>query len=390
MIGLKGRIQLLNHERERKMRFRVTVIIIVFLLVPLTSNAGVKSADKAAPFWSPMDFGGGVELQYKWNISQARRKQSLKLTLEFRERYDGNYDVAATLKNGKIRTVTESNVPFPITWAMGKMDSGQVVPTEENLPMVSAANLAVTSMMFFSGISRDKQAWERGFSTALPKLPDTTFTATTTKCSAAGLKGKIMKVKSPQGTVSACISPQAGLPLTFRSSGNSGDVSEYILQSYRSRKLNIPALFHKGEPDGFGGIKWGKDAAKVRGLVFRKEESPGVKIYRNKNDKLWRWGVPFVGMDYYFTDGKFSHVIGKVTKGTNWELLKEALFKEYGKAYKESDLYFDGTESYVWEGIDETSIFINYVNRDGVGTMTISSLDMMWGEFDSLFDDLKK
>ncbi len=366
------------------------MLLLVVLVFPLMSHAAVRSVGKTSYFWSPMDFGGGVELQYKWNISQAGRKQSLKLTLEFRERYDGNYDMVATLKNGKTRTVTEPNVPFPITWAMSKMDSGQVIPTEENLPMVSAANLAVTSMMFFSGISRDKQAWEKGFSTALPKLPGTIFTATTTKCSAAGLKGKIMNVKSPQGTASACISPQSGLPLTFRSQGVSGEFSEYILEKYQSRKLKIPALFHKGEPDGFGGIKWGAEAAKVKGLVFQSEESPGVKIYRKKKESLWHWGVPFVGMDYYFTDGKLSHVIGKVTKGKNWELLKEALFKEYGKAYKESDLYFDGTESYVWDGIDETNIFIKYVNRDGVGTMTISSLDMMWGDFDSLFDDLKK
>ncbi len=336
-----------------------------------------------------MDFGGGVSLDYDWEISQAGHKQQMKLTLEFRERYGHDYDVLATINNNLSNTVTDSKVGAPFSWAMAKLDAGPLAPTQHNLPMVSATGLVVPTIMLFFPTSTGDLDWEKGFTKIHPGIPDSTITGTGKSCSSGGLTGKLVNIKSPQGMASACISGKSGLPLTMMSKSASGDFSRYTLIKYESRKLKIPPLFHTGEPDGFNGIKWGTLKKKVKGLKLLRDDPLDGKIYKKKKGNLRHWGVPFETLEYHFWDGKFSQIVGKVRSESNWELLKKSLFDKFGNGYMDKSILMDGVEGYVWEGKD-TSISIERPNRSDEGKMTISSVDLMWGDSDELLKDLFK
>ncbi len=362
------------------MRLRVVVTVLLVIMLPAGGLAGIKVAKTKEPFWKPMDFGGGVSLDYDWVISQAGQKQQMKLTLEFRERYGYDYDVLATLSNNWSGTVTDSKVGDLFSWSLDKLEKGPLAPTPQNLPMVSATGLVVpTIMLFFPTSTRDLD-WKKGFTMAHPGMPNSTITGTGKDCSAGGLTGKLVKITSLQGTASACISGKSGLPLTMNSNNATGDFSRYTLIKYESRKLKIAPLFYAGEPDGFSGTKWGTKKRKVKGLKFLREDSLDGKIYRKKKDNLRQWGVLFEALEYYFRDGKFSQAKGKVRGEDNWELLKKALFDKFGQGAMEKFLILDGVESYAWRGKD-TSISIERANRSDEGKMTISSVDLMWGDF---------
>lgn len=369
------------------MRFRILVTVLLVIVLPAAGLSAVRIAKTKKPFWKPMDFGGGVSLDYDWEISQAGHKQQMKLTLEFRERYGHGYDVLATINNNWSNTVTESKVGYLFSWALAKLEGGALVPTQQNLPMVSATGLVVPTIMLFHPTSTGDLDWEKGFTKIHPGIPDSTITGTGKSCSSGGLTGKLVNIKSPQGTASACISGKSGLPLTMMSKSASGDFSRYTLIKYESRKLKIPPLFHTGEPDGFNGIKWGTLKKKVKGLKFLRDDSIDGKIYKKKKGNLRQWGVPFETLEYHFWDGKFSQIIGKVRGEYNWELLKKTMFNKFGNGFMEKMILLDGVEGYVWEGKD-TSISIERPDRSNEGEMTITSLEMMWGDTDELLKEL--
>ena len=381
------------------MERRLSAVVLTVMLVAAPSFARDSNTNSTSYFWSPLEFGGGVELQYQWKVAEPGREQDLELILRFEEKYDGAYDVTATLRDGVTHypPVTERRVSSLFSWAMEKVETGQVEPTRHNLSMVAAANLVVPALMYFSGISTDQDAWTQGFSMKHPNQPEMRFTATTTACSAAGISGQIMSVESPQGVISACLSSHSGLPLVLRSSAASGEFSEFVLESYESRKLIVPALFHKGEPEGFKDIKWGTHHEDALGLVpyYSSDDAEGVTMYRRTGTVYGRshsprrfLGVQFKRIEYYFVDDKFSSAVGKVASGENWHRLNEALILEYGQPFQESDFYLDGTEVLSWPGAEHTSIYTELAYGDDEGTMTISSVSKLREIFDDLFDDL--
>ena len=361
-------------------RLRFAVVVLVAVMLPAAGLAGIKAAKTKEPFWKPFDFGGGVSLDYDWVISQLGRKQQMKLTLEFRERYDYNYDILATLNDNRSGTVTESGVSDLFSWSLAKLEKSPVVPTQKNLPMVSVDGLVIPTIMLLFPTSTGNLNWEKGFTMAHPNLPDTTITGTARQCSAGGMKGKLITVKSPQGMASACISGQLGLPLSFKGTDTAGNFSKYTLLKYESRKLQIRSLFYSGEPTGFGGIKWKTMKKRVKGLKFLRDNSADSKVYRKKKDDLRSWGVPFESFEYHFWNGKFAQVTGKVRGDRNWELLIETLFKKYGRGRKVKYIILDGVESFVWDAGNVTNITIERAYGTDEGTLTISSLEMMWGD----------
>jgi len=348
----------------------------------------VDAAAENSYFWSPMKFGGGVELQYRWAISQSGQRQNLNLTIEFVEHYDGEYDVVATLTNGKTIVVTEPRVDYLYAWAIGKIQNGPLVATEDNLPMVATANLVASSMAYFWGISRDVEDWRQGFSATHPNFPGMTVTVTSDSCTAAGLTGKVFKLDGAGGAMTACLSPDFGLPLTLTGTNAAGERSEYVLQTHHDRKLVVPKLFHNGEPGGFDNILWGTDIGAVTGLVLHDEESETVTVYRKPGSGLTVWGIPFTSIDYYFKDGKFAKVIGKIDSDEDWGPLKDELFKEYGRAFKETDMFLDEMDSYVWRGEEQTTIRLESPGYDSAVRLEMSFNELAWSEFDSLWDDL--
>ncbi len=376
-------------EERLTVRFRVVIAVLLVLMLPAAGLSAVRVAKPKKPFWKPMDFGGGVLLDYDWVISQAGHKQQMKLTLEFVERYGYDYDVKATLNDNKNGTVTESKVGYLFSWALAKLEGRALVPTQQNLPMVSATGLVIPTIMLFFPTSTGDLDWEKGFTKIHPNIPGSTIKRTGRDCSSGGLKGKLVNIKSPQGTASACISGKSGLPLTIMSKSAAGDFSRYTLTKFESRKLKILPLFHAGEPDGFDGIKWGTLKKKVKGLKFLRDDSIDGKIYKKKKGNLRQWGVPFETLEYHFWDGKFSQIIGKVRGEYNWELLKKTMFNKFGNGFMEKMILLDGVEGYVWEGKD-TSISIERPDRSNEGEITITSLEMMWGDTDELLKDLFK
>ncbi len=377
----------LTFKQELNMRARVVIAVLLVIMLPAAGLSAVRVAKKKEPYWKPLEFGGGVLLDYDWVISQAGRKQQMKLTLEFVERYGYDYDVLATLSDSRNGTVTESRVGDLFSWALAKLEAGPLAPTQQNLPMVSATGLVVPTVMLFFPTSTGDLDWEKGFTKIHPGIPNSTITGTGKDCSSGGLKGKLVNITSPQGTASACISRKSGLPLTMTSKSAAGDFSRYTLIKYESRKLKVPPLFHAGEPDGFGGIKWGTLKKKVKGLKFLRDDSLDGKIYKKKKGNLRQWGVPFETLEYHFWDGKFSQITGKVRGESNWELLKKTLFNKFGNGFMDKSIYLDGVEGYAWRGND-TSISIERPDRSDEGKMTISSINMMWGDTDELLKEL--
>lgn len=105
------------------------------------------------------------------------------------------------------------------------------------------------------------------------------------------------------------------------------------------------------EPEGFRGIKWGQNlydlpAGQGWHQVFA---GSGLKGYQRTKEDLELWGSKLERIVYNFLKDNFVHVEIRPSDKENYEILKQALFENFGKGIQDSH----GT--YRWEG-EKTAI----------------------------------
>lgn len=107
--------------------------------------------------------------------------------------------------------------------------------------------------------------------------------------------------------------------------------------------------FHpSSEPKGFNGIKWETSLSTLQGMKhYRKDSSfGGIEFYLRESDAFKLGNGKTLPIEYGFWKGKF-YVGMVVTKGlTDWNALKEAVFREFGQGAKT----YSNREEYMWLG----------------------------------------
>ncbi len=367
------------------MRVMLRTLKIIFLLVfiiPITAQAG------EILWWLPMELGGGgAGLTYKVEFTRGDTQlYPLELIIEFYERLEGTHDIRVTVKG---RRKTQSSVEkgvYPLTWALEGIKAPKY---DKNSPMGFAMDF-VRSSVFLFNVAGEKEAWDSEFSKPHPYLPGATFTATTTACEAAGKSGRLMAVRSGNKSAEACISKQAGLPLSLYQKDEAYSIT-YTLVKYQTEEYSGSPMYYRGEPDGFRGIKWGTNISEVKDMVLIAEPYEDAKVYKKRNEDLSAWGVGFDNIEYTFDKGKFSDLTAKTKGAQKWEALKASLFKNYGRAFNENLLSFSrGPEQYVW-GVDKvTNLTIEYAADSQEVTLTMYSIEIERESTDKLFEDLFK
>jgi hypothetical protein len=130
------------------------------------------------------------------------------------------------------------------------------------------------------------------------------------------------------------------------------------------------------EPDGFRGVAWGTEIAKLSGfkLIRREEQFGGLDIYSRQGDKMDAWSAPVGVIEYFFRQGKFFR--GNIlTAGIGeYRNLRKAVFTEFGVGELSSQVG-PGISQFTWTG-KITSMILQIEASSASGSLLISSREM--------------
>jgi len=127
------------------------------------------------------------------------------------------------------------------------------------------------------------------------------------------------------------------------------------------------------EPEGFNGIKWETELSTLKEMKpYRKDLSHGgIDFYLKAGDGYKLKNGKLIPIQYGFWRGKF-YVGMVITKGvTDWDALREAVFREFGEGSKS----FSNREEYLWLG-NNTVMALRYSEFSKTGIFYIRSNSM--------------
>ena len=125
------------------------------------------------------------------------------------------------------------------------------------------------------------------------------------------------------------------------------------------------------DADGFRGINWGTNISTLTDmqLVGTDPTYGGIKKYSRKNDELKIGAATLESIEYGFWQGKFSCVMIRIKKYTNFLSLKDATFEKFGTGFKPNQFM----EEYAWFG-DKTAMLLDYSGVSRTGSLFLFSL----------------
>jgi len=130
------------------------------------------------------------------------------------------------------------------------------------------------------------------------------------------------------------------------------------------------------EPDGFRGVSWGTEIAKLSGfkLIRREEQFGGLDIYSREGDKMEAWSAPVSVIEYFFRKGKFFR--GNIlTAGIGeYRNLRKAVFAEFGVGELGPQVG-PGVTQFIWDG-KITSMVLQLETSSVSGSLLVSSREM--------------
>ncbi len=101
----------------------------------------------------------------------------------------------------------------------------------------------------------------------------------------------------------------------------------------------------QGEPDGFGGIKWGAEMKPPLDLSPLPGAKDGESFYEKKGEPLNMGKAGIESIKYGFYKNKFFEVIIQYKSASNFKKLKEMLEEEFGSGKRPNILF----EQYFWD-----------------------------------------
>lgn len=130
--------------------------------------------------------------------------------------------------------------------------------------------------------------------------------------------------------------------------------------------LSQAFVFPGNEPEGFRGIKWGTNIAKLPDMVILKGAvmSEPLKIYKRTNDKMSIGEARIDGIYYYSFEGRFFSVLITFTGLENLSLVKQTIEQLYGVSFRDDDA--DPTspsEVQLWDGRN-VAIYLSYNTQE--------------------------
>ena len=132
------------------------------------------------------------------------------------------------------------------------------------------------------------------------------------------------------------------------------------------------------EPNGFRGIKWQTDIAKLdpwktMDLV---EVYGNSAYYRKKQEDLRLGQAPVEDIIYEFWNGKFASVLVVIRHEPNYAKLREYVFAKYGEGYRPDAYRQVDVQDFVWNGY-LTKMYLNYSDIDRTGKLALYSIAVM-------------
>ncbi len=132
------------------------------------------------------------------------------------------------------------------------------------------------------------------------------------------------------------------------------------------------------EPDGFRGIKWQTDIAKLdpwktMDLV---EVYGNSVFYRKKQEDLRLGQAPVQDIIYEFWNGKFASVLVVTRHDPNYGKLRDYVFAKYGEGYRPEAYKMADVQDFVWNGYI-TKMYLNYSDMDRTGKLALYSIAIM-------------
>ncbi len=144
---------------------------------------------------------------------------------------------------------------------------------------------------------------------------------------------------------------------------------------YLHNENSKPVYFPPGlEPTGFNGIKWETTVSSIEGMQHHRTDLSygGIEFYLRKGDAFKLENGKILPIQYGFWKGKFY--IGIVyTKGkSDWNALKETVFRKFGKGSKS----WSNKEEYLWLG-ENSVMALGYNEYNKMGKYYIKSESML-------------
>jgi hypothetical protein len=132
------------------------------------------------------------------------------------------------------------------------------------------------------------------------------------------------------------------------------------------------------EPDGFRGIKWQTDIAKLDPWkTMDVVEVYGNSVfYRKKQEDLRMGQAPVDDIIYEFWHGKFAAVLVVTQKYANYLKLRDYCFTRYGEGYRPEAYQMMDVQDFTWNGY-VTKMYLNYSDLDRTGELALYSIAIM-------------
>lgn len=119
----------------------------------------------------------------------------------------------------------------------------------------------------------------------------------------------------------------------------------------------------QNEPDNFRGIKWGTNIKSLYGMKLCEKST--VTWYKKEYDKLKIGDAQLENVLYGFYNEQFFTVMIIFSGYTNYNMIRNTLFNQYGNAFRENQ----NVENDLWSGIYVT-IFMEYNSILEKGSIT--------------------
>jgi hypothetical protein len=127
------------------------------------------------------------------------------------------------------------------------------------------------------------------------------------------------------------------------------------------------------EPEGFNGIKWETQLSTLKGMQHNSKDLSygGIDFYLRTGDEYKLKNGKLIPIRYGFWRGKFYVGVVTFEQVSDFDALKESVFKEYGVGAKP----FCNKEEYLWIGKNAT-MALRYDEHLGRGVYYIRSHSM--------------
>jgi len=361
---------------------------VATIVKPRDANVTPQETPVETLLWTPLSISDTARLAYRYTYRWNDQSYVVSLGIDFEKSDAGQITLrTSSEEDGQAMEIVERGISNAWIWGITQNYEGQVLVTDDNLPMALTRNLVGASFRHFYPVPASGSAPH-------PSLGGVEIKRSKEGCHVAGHAGHAFTVRAPGEEIEACISPRVPLPLKYSVRTSAGEESVYVLDSYAGAdSQSIEALEQseagikhvsneyasfRNEPDGFRGLAWGSSDESDLELA-RRESTPEntfeTLVFRRPGENLQLGAADLALVEYTFRNGRFSSVSILIRSRRNIDALRDYLKDRHGPAEP------DWTEGYLaWKGRKTYIEFHSHPDSDeavAVIGSTQSIIDML-------------